>query len=73
MGKFWSKQEEDVLKQLWDKEEISYEDILKVFVERPGTAIEKKAYSLGLKTRSQRIKTKLDEDYLRKLLEVTEG
>ena len=73
MGKPWSKREEDVLRQLWEKEEVSFEDILKVFFERTEKAIEGKVKELGLTPQGQRVKAKLDEDYLRKLLTVKDG
>ena len=73
MGKLWSEREENILRQLWENEDIDYGDILKVFLERTENAINYKAKTLGLKPRGQRIKEKIDEEWLKKLLEVTEG
>ena len=73
MGRLWSKRGENLLKQLWENEKISYEDILRVFLDRTEKAIECKAMELGLKPRSQRVKERIDEEWLKKLLEVTEG
>ena len=73
MGKSWSEREERIFRQLWENEDVPYEDIIKVFIERSEKSIEGKARELGLKPKGQRVKAKMDEEYLEKLLTVKNG
>ena len=69
----WIKEEETILKRLWDIPEVSLEEMTKVLKTRSVDAIKMKAKSLGLPLISARQTPELDLEYYRKLMEVVEG
>ena len=67
MHRLWTKQEIEILKNLWEK--VSLEDIAKVLIERSERAIYDKALKIGLPP----AQAEIDLDYYRKLLEMKKG
>jgi len=66
----WSEEEIINLEKLWTKDDVSDEDINRVFVSRSWDGIRRKAHSLGLGRRKRSV---IDYDYLRSLGVVIEG
>lgn len=72
MRKFWSEEENDILRKLWNKDGIEFEDVEKVLIGRTGSAIKNRAYRMGLPLWCGN-KREIDYDHLKKLMEVVEG
>jgi len=70
--KYWTPEEEDLLKDLWYNDELTREDLVKVFL-RTWPGIERKAFRLELPPRHLIEQQRIDEKYLESLLKVVEG
>ncbi|MHA2164007.1 MAG: hypothetical protein ACXABF_16450 [Candidatus Thorarchaeota archaeon] len=68
----WTKEEEQVLKEMWKNPAASIADTDKILVSRSMEAIKKKAYALGLGHKNQGAPT-IDYEYLKSLTSVVSG
>ena len=69
----WSKEEETILKEMWENPAITLEEMTKVLKTRNLETIRKKARALHLPLVSERVKPEIDLEYYRKLMEVVKG
>ena len=69
----WSDEENGVLRNLWGNPEVSTEDLVRVFKVRSRTSVMKHADELHLEPRGSLLKDRIDHEYLKKLMTVTEG
>ena len=75
MGKhssYWTKEETELLIELWPKTEIEITDLVKIF-NRTNASINAKANSLGLPTRSSYMHSNINREYLEKIYKVIDG
>ena len=73
MRKYWTEEEDDILRDLWNNENVTMEDMMKVLVGRTESAISNRTRRLGLPSPTFRNKSTINYEYYRKLMEVVEG
>ena len=70
MRKFWLQEEHDLFEKCWNNPKILKEDLLKIFVDRTWSALERYAGKQGYLNYTTIRKAKINRDYLKKLLRV---
>ena len=69
----WSKEEIELLKKLWNNPEVDLDDIAKTLKLRTKGALKVEARALGLPSRGELVKDRIDYEYLKSLGVVVEG
>lgn len=69
----WSKEEDDLLKKLWDNPDIDLDDMAKALKLRSKGAIKVRAKAIGLPPHGEMVKDRIDFEYLKNLGVVIEG
>lgn len=70
---YWSKEEDDALKLMWNKPHITFDDMLRVLKGRTLDSIRNRASRIGLPPKNRDMKNEIDNEYLKKLLRVVDG
>ena len=70
---WWTEEADKILECLWKQDHIRMSDMLKVFPDRTDDSVCKRAKRMGLPNYCERLKPKIDYDYLKRLGITIEG